>query len=80
MKTYTVTVPIAGHLLMEVKAENAVDAIEVALNSEHLTLDKIENWEALRQFNTGNVCYCPHPWKAEAIPAFGEEPDEEEAA
>lgn len=41
MKTYTVTVPIAGHLVVEVEAENAEDAIEKAMDSDQLTIDKL---------------------------------------
>lgn len=77
-KTYTVTLPIAGHLVIEVEAENAEAAIQAALVSDQLTSDNIETWEALEQFHQGNVCYCPSPWKAEAVPAPGEEPDADE--
>ena len=76
MKTYTVTIPIAGHAVIEVEADNAEEAIERALNSDKLTIDSIESWEALEQFNRGNVCYCPSPWQAAAELAFGEEPDD----
>jgi hypothetical protein len=77
MKTYTVTVPVAGHAVLEVEAPSAEEAIQFALNSEKLTHDKIESWEALERFNRGNICHCPQPWEAEAEPAFGEEPDVE---
>lgn len=77
MKTYSVTVPIAGHMVIEVKAESADDAVEKALASEALTLDKLESWEALERFHQGNICYCPHPWKANAELAWGEDADEE---
>lgn len=78
MKTSTVTIPMAGHLVIEVEAENAEAAVEAALVSDQLTIDKLENWEALKQFNTGNVCYCPQPWEASAELALGEEPDADE--
>lgn len=64
MKIYEVTVPIAGHAILEVEAENEEAAIEQAL--ERVERDDIEEWEALRQFHRGNVCYCPQPWKVEA--------------
>jgi hypothetical protein len=66
MKTYTVTVPIAGHIVLEIEAESAAEACEAALSSEQLTADNIETWEALEAFNTGNVCHCPSPWKITA--------------
>ena len=76
MKTYTVTVPIAGHIVIDVEAESEELAIEAAMNSDKLTLDNVDCWEALEQFNEGNVFYCPQPWEAEAELAFGEEDDE----
>jgi hypothetical protein len=77
-RTWTVQVPIAGHAILEVEAESAESAIEAALNSNDLTHDKIETWEALERFNQGNVCYCPHPWHATAELAFGEDPIEDD--
>lgn len=62
--TYTVTIPIAGHAYIEVDAESEEAAIEAALGK--VTIDHIETWEPLEQFNQGNICYCPHPWEAEA--------------
>lgn len=80
MKTYTVTLPIAGHAVVEVEAENEEAAIDAALNSDKLTINAIETWDALKRFHEGNICYCPSPWEAYAEPSFGEEPDEEAAA
>jgi hypothetical protein len=63
-KMYVVTIPIAGHAVVEVEAENEDDAKEEALckvRAEHL-----DSWEALTTFNTGNVCHCPSPWDIEA--------------
>lgn len=77
MKTYTVSIPMAGHLILEVEAENAEAAIKAALESDDLTLDKLENWEAMEKLIEGNIMYCPRPWEAEATPAVGEEPDAE---
>lgn len=62
MPTYSVMVPIAGHIVVEVEAENEDDAKEKAMTSDELNLKNIHNWEALEQFNQGNVCYCPSPW------------------
>lgn len=64
MKTWSVTLPIAGHAFLEVQAETEAAAIEAAM--EAVTLSDIEEWEALHQFNKGNVCYCPQPWEPEA--------------
>ncbi len=63
MKFYTVTIPIAGHAYVDVEAENEKDAISKAFNS--VSRDHIEEWQALKQFNSGNVCYCPTPWEVE---------------
>lgn len=60
---YTVTIPIAGHAVVEVEADSKQEAIEAAI--ENVTIDDIEDWEAIEQFHQGNVCYCPHPWEAE---------------
>jgi hypothetical protein len=63
-KSWGVTVPMAGHLYVEVEAATEEEAIEKAF--DEATLDDLESWEAVRQFNKGNVCYCPHPWETEA--------------
>lgn len=65
MKTYIVTIPIAGHAEIEVDATSEEEAIDKAMESE-LTNDHFIGWEAIRMFNEGNVCYCPMPWEAEA--------------
>lgn len=64
MPQYNVTLPIAGHAYVSVEADNEESAIEAAL--EQVTLGHIEEWEALKRLNMGNVCYCPQPWEAEA--------------
>lgn len=64
MPTYNVTLPIAGHAFVEVEADSEEAAIEAALDA--VTRDDIEEWEALREFNRGNVCNCPSPWEATA--------------
>ncbi len=74
-KTYGVTIPFAGHLYIELEADSEEDAIDRALESPDLTIDCAEDWETMRQFNHGNVCYCPRPWSAEAT-CFDEEDGE----
>jgi len=64
MKQWEVKVPIAGHAIVLVEAEDEESAIDKAI--EAVTLDDIETWEAVAQFNQGNICYCPQPWEAEA--------------
>lgn len=60
MRVYSVTIPIAGHLFVEVEAESAEQAIAKA----HEDYDpKDAQWETLDRFNSGNVCYCPSPWE-----------------
>ena len=63
---YMVQVPIAGHIIVYVDAETEEEAISLAMESDDLNIDNLESWEALEQFNMGNVCYCPKPWSAEA--------------
>ena len=61
MKNYTVTLPIAGHAVVEVEAASEEDAISQAFHTVQRT--DIEEWEALEHFNQGNVCFCPLPWE-----------------
>jgi len=63
MRLWSVTMPIAGHAFLEVEAETEEQAREMAFNT--VTFDHVEKWEALEQFNQGNVCYCPSPWQVE---------------
>ncbi len=63
-KTWGVTIPMAGHLYVEVEAASEDEAIEKAF--DEATLSDLESWEAIRQFQQGNVSYCPRPWEAEA--------------
>lgn len=64
MKTYVVTIPIAGHATCEVNAESEEEAIEAGMCMD--AKDCEINWEYLTAFHTGNVCHCPNPWKATA--------------
>lgn len=72
MKEYTITLPIAGHAVVTVEAESEEEAIKEAFNT--VTIDDIQEWEALRQFNRGNVCYCPSPWEIQVDVYEEEEP------
>ena len=63
MPTYSVMVPIAGHIIVDVEADNEDDAKEKALLSDDLDLKNVHEWEALEKFNSGNVCHCPSPWE-----------------
>jgi hypothetical protein len=73
-KTWSVTVPIAGHAYITVEADTEEEAIDKAIGE--VELDNIESWEAVSRFHQGNVCYCPHPWEAEAV---DDTPDDEDA-
>jgi hypothetical protein len=75
MKEYEVTLPIAGHAYLTVEAESEEAAIEKAMGL--VTINEIEDWEALTQFHEGNVCHCPSPWEAEAECVGGEESEKE---
>ena len=75
MKNYDVSLPITGVILVTVEAESAEDAIERALQSDGLTDENIESWEAHSQVCEGNIMYGELD-RAYAELAFGE--DEEE--
>lgn len=62
MTKYSVTLPIAGFAVVDVEAENAQDALELAHNE--VTNEHIQEWESLNCYNSGNVCHCPSPWEA----------------
>ena len=63
MKSYTVTVPFAGHIYMAVDANSEEEAQEIAMNNA--SLDGDFEWTPLTTFSSGNVCYCPLPWQIE---------------
>jgi hypothetical protein len=63
VKTYLVTIPLAGHIRFEVEAESEEQAIELANQME--TEQGEMDWGTLTRFNQGNVCYCPSPWEIE---------------
>lgn len=64
MKTYTVSVPIAGHVTFKVNATSTVEAIAMAGVME--TFEGDVSYEMLDRFTTGNVCHCPRPWEITA--------------
>lgn len=79
MAEYTVTIPIAGHLIISVEAESASAAVEKAM--DEATIEHLDSWEQLEQFHQGNVCYCPRPWELTVVnDDTGEEEEVEEAA
>jgi len=64
MALYSVIIPIAGHVVLKVEASSEEEAIDKGM--QKATSDHISEWDCLKQFNSGNVCYCPTPWEAEA--------------
>jgi hypothetical protein len=66
LKTYSVTIPIAGHVIVEVDAEDEKSAIEKAFKVEISLAEDLGQWQTLDRFHQGNVCYCPRPWEASA--------------
>jgi len=64
VKTFNVTIPIAGHAFVEVEAEDEKAAIAKAM--DEVSREHLEEWTPLDRFNSGNVCYCPHPWEVTA--------------
>lgn len=45
-KEYEVCMPITGIIWVTVEAESEEEAIEAAFESDQLTLDNVEEWEA----------------------------------
>jgi len=62
MKTYLVTIPIAGHFTAKVKASNEEDTIAQAYALD-IEGGGETSWEYLGSFGEGNVCNCPLPWE-----------------
>ncbi|MCO5159671.1 MAG: hypothetical protein M9939_00925 [Mesorhizobium sp.] len=60
---YTVTIPIAGHAVVEVEADSEEQAKELAL--DQVELKHIETWDALHTVSSGNVLHFPSPWGIE---------------
>lgn len=57
MRTYELTIPIAGVAYMTVEAESEEAAIEEAFNK--ISTEDIEEWEAFRAITRGNTLYAP---------------------
>lgn len=64
MPSYSVTIPIAGHVHITVEAESVDEAKSKALQADLGANPDIE-WDTLEMFNEGNICYCPEPWEIE---------------
>ncbi len=61
MKKYTVVIPIAGSISIEVEAEDkrrAIDAAWTKIDAEAADAGEVE-WEFLTRIAEGNVCYAP---------------------
>lgn len=74
MKIWNATIPIAGHVSLEVEAATKEEAQEKAFMTD-LAKDGYVTWEALDSFGKGNVCHCPSPWSVEV--GFLEEIEED---
>lgn len=58
MNLYWLRIPIAGVISREVEAESEEEALELALEIEHL--DDLEDWDLYPDgIAVGNVCYAP---------------------
>jgi len=64
MSRYGVTIPISGHVYIEVSAENEKAAIDNAM--ELVGNEDVEEWSAHRKLVDGNVIYADAPWEASA--------------
>jgi hypothetical protein len=73
-KSYSVTLPIAGHIHLEIEAASAQVALTKALEMI-IPPDADVEWQVLTRFNQGNICYCPSPWEATITNEDGEECD-----
>ena len=65
MAKYLVTLPVGGHIHVEVEAESANAAIEAAMLMDFRNSD-IEEWDVLEKVSRGNVLYFPQPSSADA--------------
>lgn len=57
MKRYTVQIPIVAVCYVEIKAENAEEALEKAFDSKDLSLENVEEWDAYRIIVEGNCLH-----------------------
>lgn len=76
MAVYEVTIPIAGHAVLTVEASSEKEAI--AKGMQKAERENIEEWQCLDQFNMGNICFCPQPWRAEAKLQGDDDEDEDD--
>ncbi len=61
MKRYTVTVPIAGAICVEVEANSKEEAIQVAIENafEDAWTENVLELDVYRRITTGNVLHVP---------------------
>jgi len=52
---YMVSIPITGVAVLEIEAENEEQAVDMAF--EKVTIDDIEEWDAVGKIIQGNVFY-----------------------
>ena len=57
MKNYEVMIPVTGYIYVDVEAENEDEAVDMAMQSDDISLDNIAEWEVHRHVIQGNVCY-----------------------
>lgn len=57
MKRYSVQIPIVAVCYVDVEAESKEEALEKAFNSEDLSLENVEEWEAYRMIVEGNCLH-----------------------
>lgn len=60
MKRYTVKVPIVAVCYVEVEAESEKEAIDLAFESDDVSLESVEEWEPLKHITQGNVIHTYH--------------------
>lgn len=56
-KEYEVCLPITGIIWVTVEADSEKEAIEAAFESDQLTLDNVEQWEAHKRICSGNILH-----------------------
>jgi hypothetical protein len=59
MKRFLVTLPVSGHVSVEVEAEDGEAAIQAAFDKS-FTKEDIEEWDIHRHLVRGNVCYATY--------------------
>jgi hypothetical protein len=63
MKTYYVSIPIAGRLVFKVEADNKVDAKDKAWEKHDESGERdaeCVEWEAMSHIIEGNICHVPY--------------------